>query len=82
MTTGVSSGVTPSSRTSASAAAVLVEVDEAVGQAVARGELEQATGLGLEAGAEDPQPRADLDQEGAADEERPQDDVAERGVLA
>jgi hypothetical protein len=60
---------------------VPLQVDPAVRQQVAGGELEQPLGVGREARADDPEADAELDQDRAADEVGPQHQVAERRVL-
>ena len=58
MTTGVSSGATPELAQQRLGGRVVLEVDPAVRQAVARGELAQAPRVGRVARADDPEARA------------------------
>ena len=60
---------------------VPLQVDPAVRQEVAGGELQQPPGVGREARADDPEANTELDQDRAADEIGPQHQVAEGRVL-
>jgi hypothetical protein len=60
---------------------VPLQVDPAVRQQVAGGELQQPLGVGREAGTDDPEADAKLDQDRAADEIGPQHQIAERRIL-
>ena len=59
---------------------VALEVEPAVREAVARGELAQPARVRVVARAHDPEAAAELDQEGAPDEVRLHDEVAQAGV--
>ena len=57
---------------------VLFKVDEPVGQAITGRELTKPAGIWGEAGSDDPEPGAELDEQGPAQQVGPQDQVCQR----
>ena len=77
---GVSSGTTPELTQQFLGLAVLVEVDEPVGQPVSGRELEQPFGVRGVTRADDPKPAAEFDQQRPPHEVRAKDQVTEHWI--